>query len=62
MALIFTTEGDLEESLLTKTEGGSENDNEIISWQRWTLNGEIVKENASIHFKQGISMTPVASF
>lgn len=62
MALIFTTKGDLEEFLLTKTEGGSENDSEIISWQRWTLNGEIVKENASIHLKQGLSITPVASF
>ena len=43
MALIFTTKGDIEESLLTKTEGNSENETEIVSWQEWVLDGEIVK-------------------
>ena len=32
MALIFTTKGDIEESLLVKKTGGHENPNEIIVW------------------------------
>jgi hypothetical protein len=61
MALIFTTKGDIEESLLDKTEGGSENDMEIIKWQEWRLDGEIVKREVQMHLKQGLQMFPEAS-
>lgn len=62
MSLIFTTKGDIEESLLTKTEGGHENDTEIVSWQEWVLDGEIVKREVQMHLKQGLEGFPVASF
>lgn len=62
MALIFTTKGDIEESLLTKTVGGHENDTEIVSWQEWVLDGEIVKREVQMHLKQGFEMLPTASF
>jgi len=62
MALIFTTKGDIEESLLTKTEGNSENETEIVLWQEWVLDGEIVKREVQMHLKQGIQGFPVASF
>jgi len=61
MALIFTTKGDIEESTLIKTEGGSENENEIINWQEWTLDGEIVKREVQMHLKQGLNLFPSAS-
>lgn len=62
MALIFTTKGDIEESLLTKTVGGYENDNEIVAWQEWTLDDEIVKRDVQMHLKQGLQIFPEASF
>lgn len=60
MALIFTTKGDIEESTLTKTEGGHENDTEIVTWQEWHLDGEIVKRDVQMHLKQGLFTTPTA--
>ena len=62
MALIFTTKGNLQESLLTKTDGGHENDTEVVTWQEWTLNGEIVKREVQMHLKQGLLTVPTASF
>lgn len=62
MALIFTTKGDIEESLLEKTVGNSENDNEIVSWQEWSLNGEIVKREVQMHLKKGFEIFPTSSF
>ncbi len=60
MALIFTTKGDIEESLLTKTEGGHENDNEIVTWQEWHLDGELVKRDVQMHLKHGLLGASVA--
>ena len=62
MALIFTTKGDMEESLLIKTTGNSENEVEIVSWQQWEFEGEIVKREVQMHLKQGLQGVPVASF
>jgi hypothetical protein len=54
MALIFTTKGEIEESLLVKTTGGYENETEIQSWQEWRLDGELVKRDVQMHLKQGL--------
>jgi hypothetical protein len=62
MALIFTTKGDMEESLLIKTIGESENEIEIVKWQEWKFEGEIVKREVQMHLKQGLQGFPVASF
>lgn len=61
MALIFTTKGNMEESLLTKTEGGHENETEIVSWQEWRLDEEIVKRDVQMHLKQGLFAEPVSA-
>lgn len=60
MALIFTTKGDIEESLLVKTEGGLENDTEIIKWQEWRLDDEIVKREVQMHLKRGVFLDGLA--
>lgn len=60
MALIFTTKGEVEESTLIKTEGGHENDNEIVTWQEWHLDGELVKRDAQMHLKHGLISVPEA--
>ena len=52
MNKIFTTKGMVEESQLTKITGNSESENEIISWQEWRLNDELVKREVSLHLKQ----------
>jgi len=61
MALIFTTKGDIEESLLIKTNGGHETDTEIVSWQEWVLDGEIVKREVQMHLKQGLFAPAMAA-
>ena len=62
MALIFTTKGNIEESTLVKTEGGHENETEIVTWQEWRLGDEIVKREVQMHLKQGLEGLPTASF
>jgi hypothetical protein len=61
MAEIYTTRGMMEESLLQKTEGHEENDNEIIDWQEYRFEGEIVKREVQMHLKQGIFSEAIAS-
>lgn len=60
MAQIFTTLGMVEESTLEKTEGSSENENEIVSWQEWKFEGNIVKREVQMHLKQGL-FTPATA-
>jgi hypothetical protein len=61
MALISTTKGDIDESLLEFTEGGYENDNELQTFQQWTLEGEVVKRDVQLHLKKGLAGIPIAA-
>lgn len=61
MAMIFTTKGEMDESLLVKTVGGYETEHEIQSWQEYHLDGELVKRDVQLHLKQGLSGMPVAA-
>lgn len=61
MALIFTTKGDIEESLLNRVDGGHENDTEIVSWQEYYLDSELVKREVQMHLKQGLIGNAVAA-
>ena len=57
MALIFTTHGDLEESLLIKTEGSDETENEISNWTEYHLDGELVRRDVHLVLKQPATFT-----
>ena len=57
MALIFTTHGDLEESLLVKTEGSDESENEISNWTEYHLEDELVRRDVHLILKQPASFT-----
>lgn len=57
MALIFTTHGDLEESLLVKSEGSDENDNEISNWTEYHLDGKLVRRDVHLVLKQPATFT-----
>lgn len=61
MATIFTTKGEIEESLLVKTTGGYENELEIQTWQEYHLDGELVKRDVQLHLKQGLTGLPSAA-
>lgn len=57
MALIHTTKGDLEESLLVKTEGQVDNENEFTTWVEYRLpdSDEIIHRSAHVTLKQKVS-------
>lgn len=57
MALIFTTKGDLEESLLIMTEGSDETDTETANWIEYHLDGELVKRDVHLILKHPATFT-----
>lgn len=61
MSKIWTTKGEIDESLLVKTTGGYETDAEIQTWQEYHLDGELVKRDVQLHLKQGIAGLPEAA-
>jgi len=63
MANVFTTKGDMDESLLEKREGTVDNDNETTSWVEYWLDGELVHRSAHVQLKKTVTPTSsVASF
>lgn len=52
--MITTTKGDMDESLLQKQEGSSENDNEIIKWVEYWLDGELVHRSVHVELKRNV--------
>lgn len=55
MALITTTKGDMDESLLEKKTGVIDNENEHTEWVEYWLNGELVHRSAHVTIKPKIS-------
>jgi len=63
MALVTTTKGEMDESLLEKKEGSLDNDNETTTWVEYWLDGELVHRSAHVQLKKSITLTSsVASF
>ncbi len=63
MALISTIKGDIDESLLLKTEGGHDNDTETVKWVQYELDGEVVRRDVDMVLKKGLSLfADAASF
>lgn len=55
MALVTTTKGDMDESLLEKLEGSVDNDNEYTTWVEYWLKGELVHRSAHVALKKNVS-------
>jgi len=55
MALVTTTKGEMDESLLEKKEGSIDNDNEHTTWVEYWLGGELVHRSAHVALKQSVS-------
>jgi len=52
MATVFTTKGDMDESLLEKREGSLNNDNEYTTWVEYWYEGELVHRSAHVTLKR----------
>lgn len=52
MALIFTTLGEMDESLLEKKEGTFEDDNELTTWVEYWKGEELVHRSAHVTLKK----------
>jgi hypothetical protein len=57
MALIQTTKGEMEESLLEKKTGVVDNENENTTWVEYWLKGELVHRSAHVTVKKQLSLT-----
>jgi len=52
MALVNTTKGEMDTSLLEKREGVDENDNERAEWVEYWLDGELVHRSVHMTLKK----------
>lgn len=59
--MITTTKGEMDESLLRKQEGSTENDNEIISWVEYWLDDELVHRSVHVVLKRNVAADGVAA-
>ena len=61
MALVNTTKGEMDDSLLVKQEGSLDNDNETTTWVEYWLDGELVHRSAHVALKQAPSIAAEAA-
>ena len=52
MALVTTTKGEMDDSLLVKQEGVVDNENEYTTWVEYWLDGELVHRSAHVTLKK----------
>ena len=52
MAVVTTTKGDMDDSMLEKREGTVDNDNELTTWVEYWLDGELVHRAAHVTLKK----------
>tara|TARA_R110000868_G_scaffold356416_1_gene617922 strand:+ start:114 stop:308 length:195 start_codon:yes stop_codon:yes gene_type:complete len=63
MALVNTTKGEMDETLLEKREGNVDNDNEYTTWVEYWLDGELVHRSAHVQLKKSVVLSgSTASF
>lgn len=51
MALVTTTKGDMDESLLVKKEGSVDNEIELTDWVEYWLDDELVHRSVHVRLK-----------
>jgi hypothetical protein len=61
MALVNTTKGQMDESLLEKKEGSVDNDNEYTTWVEYWLDGELVHRSAHVALKKPVTLSAEAA-
>lgn len=61
MALVNTTKGEMDESLLEKREHNHENDDEIVRAVEYWLDGELVHRSVHVHLKKNVFADALAA-
>jgi hypothetical protein len=61
MAMVFTTKGEMDESLLEKKEGVVDTDNEHTTWVEYWHNGEMVHRSAHVTLKKALVLSAAAA-
>jgi len=61
MAIITTTHGDMDESLLEKRTGEVDNEDEYTTWVEYYFNGELVHRSAHVRLKKNITTEGIAA-
>ena len=61
MALVTTTKGEMDESLLEKKEGFVDNDHEHTTWVEYWHGGELVHRSAHVALKQSVTLSAEAA-
>lgn len=61
MATVFTTKGDMDESLLEKREGFIDTDNEHTTWVEYWHQGELVHRSAHVVLKKAMVLSAEAA-
>ena len=61
MALVTTTKGEMDDSLLEKKEGSVDNDNEYTTWTEYWLEGELVHRSVHVQLKKSVSLAVEAA-
>ena len=61
MALVTTTKGEMDESLLEKKEGFVDNDNEYTTWVEYWHEGELVHRSVHVALKKAITLSAEAA-
>ena len=63
MALVNTTKGEMDETLLEKKEGFVDNDDEYTTWVEYWLDGELVHRSVHVQLKKSVGLkVEAASF
>jgi hypothetical protein len=62
MALIYTTKGDVEESLLTKTVNRIEGDDTVSILTEYVLHGEVVRLDTDVAIKPITTSSEIGNF
>jgi hypothetical protein len=55
MAIVTTTKGDMDDSLLEKRDGSLDNENETTNWIEYWLDGELVHRSVHVALKTNVS-------
>ena len=61
MALVNTTKGEMDETLLEKKEGFVDNDNEYTTWVEYWLDDELVHRSAHVQLKKPVTLSAEAA-
>ena len=61
MALVTTTKGEMDDSLLEKKEGFVDNDNEYTTWVEYWHEGELVHRSANVALKKSLTLAAEAA-